>query len=68
MDEMMEFDEAAVKKMEALLDVVGEKEKFDSGDDELSVEELDMVTGGVTMPSFQQFMQYVRDRDAKEGK
>lgn len=64
---MEKFDDAAVKKMEALLGVVAETEKFDSADDELSADDLDMVTGGVTMPNYQQFLQYVRDRDAKEA-
>ena len=65
---MKEFDNEATKKMEALLGIVAESEGFDSADDELSAEDLDNVTGGVAMPSFQQFMQYVRDRDEKEGK
>ena len=64
---MNEFDDAAVKKMEDLLGVVGETENFGAVSDELSVDELDMVTGGVTMPNFQQFMQYVRDRDTREN-
>ena len=64
---MKEPDNEATKKMEALLGVVAETEGFESANDELSADELDSVTGGASMPSFQQFMQYVRDRDAKEG-
>jgi hypothetical protein len=63
---MKQNDESAVKKMEALLDAVGESDKFDAANDELSAEELDNVTGGVNVPNFQQFMQYVRERDAKD--
>ena len=64
---MDKFDDVAVKKMEALLDTVAETESFDATGDELTADELDMVTGGVAMPSFQQFMQYVRDRDRTQN-
>ena len=63
---MDKYDEAAVKKMEALLDTVAEAENFDAADDELSVEELDTVTGGVKVPNFKKFMEYVRVRDTIE--
>jgi len=62
---MKQFDDTAVKKMEALLNVVAETENFAAVSDELTADDLDNVTGGVNMPNFQQFMQYVRERDAK---
>ena len=62
---MKNYDDIAVKKMEELLDIVAEAECFDA-DDELTVDELDKVTAGVTVPSFQKFMQYVRERDTSE--
>ena len=63
---MSKYDDTAIKKMEALLDVVAETENFDTGD-ELTADELDSVTAGVTVPNFQKFMQYVRERDANEA-
>ena len=63
---MEEFDETIVKKMDALLGAVSEMEKYGNTDDELAVEDLDKVTGGVTVPGFQQFLQYARERRAKE--
>ena len=63
--DMKSYDDIAVKKMEELLDVVAQTERFDA-DDELSADELDKVTAGLTLPSFQKFMQYVRERDANE--
>jgi hypothetical protein len=61
----MNYDDVALKKMEALLDAVAQTESFEA-DDELTADELDSVTAGVTVPGFQKFMQYVRERDANE--
>ena len=63
----MNVDDIAVKKMEKLLEVIAEAEKFGAENEELSVEDLDKVTGGVSIPNFQQFLQYARDRSKKES-
>jgi len=65
---MQEFDDAIVKKMDALLKVLAETEKTEAGDDELLVDDLDMVTGGVAVPNFQQFLKYANERREKENK
>ena len=62
---MIQIDDTTVSKIEEMIKVIAEVRKFDSANDELSVEELSNVTGGVTMPDYQQFLQYVRKRDAK---
>jgi len=65
---MPNFDETTAKKLEGLLIVLAESEKFESNDNELSVDALDQITGGVLMPSFHQFLDYVRERKQQEGK
>ena len=56
----------AAKKIDALLREISEMDKFESTGDALSAEELDAVNGGVTMPDYESFLQYVRERSAKE--
>jgi hypothetical protein len=63
---MESFDDVAVKKMDAMLKMLAEKSKFDSDEEDLTAEDLDAVTGGVAVPNFQKFLQYARERSAKE--
>ncbi|MCL1917162.1 MAG: hypothetical protein FWG14_02420 [Peptococcaceae bacterium] len=54
------------KKIDALLRAVSEADKLGAAGDALLVEELDTVTGGVAIPDYQRFLQYVCERSAKE--
>ncbi|MCL1916870.1 MAG: hypothetical protein FWG14_00930 [Peptococcaceae bacterium] len=63
---MEEFDDVAAKKIDALLRVISEADKFGKTPDILLDEELDAVTGGVAIPDYQRFLQYVRERREKE--
>jgi hypothetical protein len=65
---MDHFDDVLEKKIDALLRVIYEADKFGSTGDSLSAEELDAVTGGVAIPDYQRFIQYVYERIAKEYK
>ena len=65
---MEKFDDVAVKKMDALLRAISDVDKFDYAGDELDADDLDMVTGGVTVPDFQEFLRYVQERKAYEEK
>ncbi|MCL1918661.1 MAG: hypothetical protein FWG14_10160 [Peptococcaceae bacterium] len=62
----MERFDVAAKKIDTLLRVISEMDKFESAGDALSVEELDGVTGGVAIPDYQNFLNYVSERNAEE--
>ncbi|MCL1918517.1 MAG: hypothetical protein FWG14_09405 [Peptococcaceae bacterium] len=62
----MESLGVAAKKIDTLLRAISEMDKFESTNDALSAEELDVVNGGVTMPDYKSFLQYVRERSARE--
>ena len=61
---MNKFDDNALRRIDALLGVIAEADKFGASGGELSLEDLDKVTGGVNWPNFQQFLKYARERDA----
>ena len=63
----MATDDKLIQKMEGLLSVISEADGFGKNGGELSADDLDKVFGGVTVPEFGQFLQYVRERDAKDG-
>ena len=56
-------DGVLIKKMEMLLRVVTEASKFGENGGELSSDDLECVLGGVSVPDYQVFLQYVRERN-----
>lgn len=61
-------DNETTKRMHTLLSALGEAKKFDTNSDELSVNELDKIKGGIVTPQYQKFLQYAKERRAKESK
>jgi hypothetical protein len=62
----MAADDKSVEKMGKLLDLISEVKKFGATDEELTADDLDKVTAGVAIPNFYQYLQTVRERNAKD--
>jgi len=64
----MTEDSKLMKNMETMLKFALQMDDFGNIGDELSADELDNVYGGVTMPEFQKFLQYAKERSAEDKK